>query len=230
MLKTKNNNEDKNFAATSHNPKDNAFQVLGFPAKMSYEHRSKLRKMTGRFVRFSYLVDFIHLNGLASIFKNQIESFSSKLKTLQIESEVEVRYAHEVSKHSDDTEKEKMFNIQVVFRPEEVGDYNIIQIPMEVFDISMKIERAGEIFNPLYHIKEKSGMESSKKLIVKEELIRQPTRRYVQNICDLWVSLKPSLENVFDEVSFLIKESMTSLKYFERWSKHREMQKYINIL
>ncbi len=51
---------------------------------MSYEHRSKLRKLTGRFVRFSYLVDFLHLNGLASIFKTQIESFSSKLNNLQI--------------------------------------------------------------------------------------------------------------------------------------------------
>ncbi len=55
-------------------------------------------------------------------------------------------------------------------------------------------------------------------------------RRYIRNICELWLSLKPTLDNVFDELSFLIKESMASLKYFERWSKHREMQKYINIL
>lgn len=46
-----------------------------------------------------------------------------------------------------------MFNIQVVFRPSELPEYNISQIQMEIFDISMKIERAGEIFNPLYHIK-----------------------------------------------------------------------------
>jgi hypothetical protein len=39
---------------------------------MSYEHRSQLRKLTGRFVRFSYLVDIIHLNGLANIFKTQL--------------------------------------------------------------------------------------------------------------------------------------------------------------
>ena len=46
-----------------------------------------------------------------------------------------------------------MFNIQLMFRPSDLAEYNIGQIQMEPFDISMKIERAGDIFNPLYHIK-----------------------------------------------------------------------------
>ena len=123
-----------------------------------------------------------------------------------------------------------MFNIQVIFTPCDIPESQYGYIPLEPFDISMKIEKAAEVFNPLYHIKERSPVESSKKLILKEELIRQPMRRYVSSICDLWLSLKPTLDNIFDELSFLIKESMASLKYFERWSKHREMQKYINIL
>lgn len=36
MLKTKNLIDDKQFTSSTHNPKDSAFQVLGFPSKMSY--------------------------------------------------------------------------------------------------------------------------------------------------------------------------------------------------
>lgn len=48
--------------------KDSAFQALGFPPKMSYENRSKLRKLAGKFIRFSYLIDLIHTTGLATFF------------------------------------------------------------------------------------------------------------------------------------------------------------------
>ena len=66
---------------TSHNNhKDKAFQVLGFPSKMSYEHRSKLRKMTAKFVRFSYLIDMIHTSSLSGIFQDQLFSFIKRLE------------------------------------------------------------------------------------------------------------------------------------------------------
>jgi hypothetical protein len=32
-----------------------------------------------------------------------------------------------------------MFNIQAILRPSEISEYNLTQVPMEVFDISMKI-------------------------------------------------------------------------------------------
>jgi hypothetical protein len=32
-----------------------------------------------------------------------------------------------------------MFNIQAILHPCEISDYNLAQVPMEVFDISMKI-------------------------------------------------------------------------------------------
>ena len=59
--------------------KEDAFQALGFPAKMSYEHRSKLRKEAGRFIRFSYLVDSLHLSSLAGLYSNQVNSFIARL-------------------------------------------------------------------------------------------------------------------------------------------------------
>ena len=78
----KKSGEDKSTspqAMTSQSPKESAFQALGFPSKMSYEHRSKLRKEAGRFLRFSYLVDSLHLSCLAGIYSTQISDFIKKL-------------------------------------------------------------------------------------------------------------------------------------------------------
>ena len=68
-IKENEEHEEKVVTAYAHvNQKDSAFQSLGFPAKMSYENRSKLRKMAGKLIRFSYLVDMIHTAGLAHYF------------------------------------------------------------------------------------------------------------------------------------------------------------------
>ena len=58
---------------------------------MSYEHRSKLRKETGKFLRFSYLVDNLHLSCLAELYSTQVNAFISRLEELQLEEPVKLR-------------------------------------------------------------------------------------------------------------------------------------------
>ena len=41
------------------------YDKLGFPAGMTYAHRSSLRKECMRFLRFAYLVDFLSLESLS---------------------------------------------------------------------------------------------------------------------------------------------------------------------
>lgn len=50
---------------------------------MSYENRSKLRKMAGKFIRFSYLVDMIHTAGLAHYFSIQLHTLIKNLEKSQ---------------------------------------------------------------------------------------------------------------------------------------------------
>jgi hypothetical protein len=47
---------------------NNVFEKLGFPEGMTYGHRSSLRKECSRFLRFAYLVDFLSLESLSSIY------------------------------------------------------------------------------------------------------------------------------------------------------------------
>jgi len=67
-------------SGTAQSPKEGAFQALGFPSKMTYEHRSRLRKETGRFLRFSYLVDSLHLTCLAGLYSSQVSAFITRLE------------------------------------------------------------------------------------------------------------------------------------------------------
>ena len=80
---------------------------------MSYENRSKLRKMAGSFIRFSYLIDMIHSAGLANYFQNQLNSFIEKLMNLQYDEDIEIIMFKEENKSNQDEEIEKMFNVKL---------------------------------------------------------------------------------------------------------------------
>lgn len=54
------------------NRRNNAYEVLGFVFTMKYEERSELRKLCSKFVRFSYLVDFIFQQSLGEIYDRSV--------------------------------------------------------------------------------------------------------------------------------------------------------------
>jgi hypothetical protein len=62
---------------------------------MTYEHRSRLRKEAGRFLRFSYLVDSLHLSCLAGLYAGQVAAFISRLEEAQLGESVRLRAAIE---------------------------------------------------------------------------------------------------------------------------------------
>lgn len=49
------------------------FEQLGFKQNLKYGPRSKLRKSCSRFLRFSYLLDFIALETLANIYVDSVK-------------------------------------------------------------------------------------------------------------------------------------------------------------
>jgi hypothetical protein len=107
-------------------PKENAFQAIGFPSKMSYEHRSKLRKETGKFLRFSYLIDSLHLSCLAELYSTQVHAFISRLEELQLHEPVRMRSTIEETK--DELTNERMFALQLTSNFKEVPDRLITEL------------------------------------------------------------------------------------------------------
>lgn len=68
---------------------NNVFEKLGFPEGMTYGHRSSLRKECSRFLRFAYLVDFLSLESLASIYIGSVKDMIDRLEELDAHCDME---------------------------------------------------------------------------------------------------------------------------------------------
>jgi dynein heavy chain, axonemal len=74
--------QSSNAATMKRKETTDAFDKLGFPAGMTYGHRSSLRKECSRFLRFAYLVDFLTLESLAAIYTNSVSEMLTRLGEL----------------------------------------------------------------------------------------------------------------------------------------------------
>ena len=61
---------------------DPVFEQLGFKHNLKYGPRSKLRRACSRFLRFSYLLDFVALEALSNIYTESVKDTCKKLKYL----------------------------------------------------------------------------------------------------------------------------------------------------
>ena len=61
---------------------NSSYDKLGFPAGMTYAHRSSLRNECSRFLRFSYLVDFLSLEALSQIYIGSLEAMIERIQDL----------------------------------------------------------------------------------------------------------------------------------------------------
>jgi dynein heavy chain, axonemal len=58
------------------------YEQLGFKSNLKYGPRSKLRKACTRFLRFSYLLDFVAMEALYNIFVESVKETVVKLRDL----------------------------------------------------------------------------------------------------------------------------------------------------
>ena len=68
--------------------KEAAYEKLQFPDNMNYEMRSRLRNECMKFLRFSYLVDFIAMNSLKHIYNQSVDEFKIFLNEKTEETDV----------------------------------------------------------------------------------------------------------------------------------------------
>ena len=117
---------------------------------MSYENRSRLRKLAGKFIRFAYLVDIIHTAGLALHFKTQLSEFISMLAESQCPSNLEIMMTMEDKNNSNSAQSSssKLFHVKLALNPTPISAEETIYIPFGENEVDNT-----SIFNPLYHIK-----------------------------------------------------------------------------
>lgn len=141
--------------------KESAYENLGFPENLSYEKRSELRKECSKFLRFSYLVDFLAMEALKNIYVLSVEDLIYEFNTL-VKTKDGVIYKDKNQKGSSKI-KEPMFFLSVDFNLQEIGEDDLEKNYITEFMPPPIGNSKPEDFNILYHVYCKQPREKKEK-------------------------------------------------------------------
>lgn len=238
--------------------KESAYENLGFPDSMNYERRSELRRECSKFLRFSYLVDFLSMEALKNIYVFSVEDLIHEFDGL-VQTKDSVIYKDKSQKGSSKI-REPLFFLNV--------DFNFSPIPEEQITLDAVNEyipppigtSKPEDFLINYHvfISKSQSQPASSSLGVAvaapssvaaappslppagEEGEEDPEENYDENkvywrkVCGglsrLWLTLRPNLDAFYSDIVRCLGEGMNAIQAFERWSRHDEMTPYVSVL
>ena len=131
--------------------KESAYENLGFPESLSYEKRSELRKECSKFLRFSYLVDFLAMEALKNIYVMSVEDLIYEFTTL-VRAKDGVIYKDKNQKGSSKV-KEPMFFISVDMHIQEIPENELETRMIPEFNPPpLGTSKLEEDFNILCHV------------------------------------------------------------------------------
>lgn len=155
--------------------KESAYENLGFSENLSYEKRSELRKECSKFLRFSYLVDFLAMEALKNIYVLSVEDLIYEFTTL-VRTKESVIYKDKNQKGSSKI-KEPMFFLSVESDFQEISENELQTSVIPEFMPPPLGTSKPEDFNILCHVyckspkakKEKTEEEKAKALAEKNK-------------------------------------------------------------
>ena len=156
-------------AAMKRKKSNSVFENLGFPDHMTYGHRSNLRKECSRFLRFAYLVDFLAMESLSSIYIDSVRELIGKLQRLD-DSNNSTLTEHDVYHHRGN---EPLFKVQIIFEPKnQIPANEIIEEKPVDFKLPPHGNSKDEDFDPTVHLElepEKLATEDDEEDVEEEE-------------------------------------------------------------
>ena len=220
--------------------KESAYEALGFPDNMTYERRSELRKECSRFIRFSYLLDFLVLGSLSSVYNNSIKDLVGVLTDLNSDLTMRVIKGEQTFMQTT-RNQEPLFYVRLDFYPDPIPSSKFYDEEIPKFALPPHGTSKPEDFNILSHVIVEPDFEAPLEGEEKPDEIeierrraefedQNPVMKKIQNISQYWLSINPSVESIFQIIIKCIAEGMNSLQVFERWSKHEELTPFANVL
>ena len=210
---------------------NNNYDKLGFPAGMTYAHRSSLRKECTKFLRFAYLVDFLSLESLKQIYIGSLTDMIARLKELN----EDVNMDAIMTMQFDDTSgvgqaargHEPLFYTRVALDDSHaIPEREIVKVVIDDFLLPPRGTSQEHEFDLLAHIEVEPelgsqdgsssaeyGREEGDVYLVKEKMT-------VPNIQRYWIKLLPNADEFSSLVIQTFADGLGSIRCFERWSKH----------
>ena len=189
---------------------NNTYDKLGFPAGMTYAHRSSLRKECTRFLRFAYLVDFLSLEALTHIYIGSLEVMIERLDDLNDNADMEkimtMQFDDNTGAGTALRGHEPLFYTKVTLDDSEVIPENeIVRVIIGDFLLPPRGKSEDHEFDLLTHIEiekvkdemgssdDEYGVEVGDVYVVKERITAPNIQKY-------WIKLLPNQ----DEFSRLV--------------------------
>lgn len=229
------------------------YEKLGFEDELSYDKRSELRRECSKFLRFSYLVDFIALDSLRNIYSLTVTDLLEELSSLTKIKENAV--FREKAQKSSGKYKEPLFFLTLQGRFDAKIEENsvfsqetreFIPPPLgtsepQEFSLLLHLRLRGEkpaktLSRPAFSQKNASDSENclDSSDLEEEQEVYDESQTFQRSVCPTlykqWLRLSPSPEEFLLGVEKSVRAGLDALTAFERWSRHEDISQYVNIL
>ena len=191
---------------------DQVYQKLGFSYKLSYSDRSILRKNCSRFLRFSYLIDFITMDSLRNIYLTSMTELNNHIQHLNyipiptsLETAKKPTTGATSSRYKDVHESLLLVNVAIELRPITEREIKKREIPKLQEYMVMNKEVLQEFqFDPSCHLTF-DDEEMSGDLCV---------QYYVENLCSKWLKVSPNSIDVQNLFITITTQALNTLKVY----------------
>lgn len=197
------------------------YEKMGFPENMSYGQRTVLRKECSRFIRFSYLADYVCLESLKNVYVSSVKLLIKKIyeqvreiNNSELNSE-DSEYAQSINKRKL---KNPLFKIEIVLDETPINE----ALKRDLEDEMLAPGLNPDLFHPNIH------------LVVEDtdnHISFTPVKAsYVPDIHKIWLKLVPNKQKFLDSLLSLVYTGLDCMKVVERWSKHPDLNDFASAL
>ena len=217
---------------------DRVFEDLGFKPNLKFGAKSSLRRECSRFLRCAYLLDFITMDCLTNIYLNSVKLLFDKLDYL---SDVPISYEFDATKSQFGESKkiyvhtpEPMFKIEAIFHEDTIHPSDLVEQKVKRFEpLSGSVSSVK--FDPVVHLElEDPDQDLEEEEIDHLEETDEESMMLVKPVCpkiyEIWIKLDPNKNSFIDLLEESITQGYANIKSIERWSRHGELLKYVNVL
>ena len=193
------------------------YEKMGFPENMSYGQRSALRKECSRYIRFSYLADFIILESLQNLYLLSVRELLLKIYEQINDSEENLANLSDQSIQLQAVNKKRnrlpLFKIDLQMEVVSIETSQILTLTHEFFPRKTPADE----FHPNIHL----SFESNSKVL---------PATTVKDLEKTWLKLYPDQNIYINALENLVEKGLESLKMIERGSRHPDISDFVYAL
>lgn len=178
------------------------------------------------------------MGALTNIYLNSVKLLFDKLEILSI---VPISYEFDATKSQFGERNnevythtpEPMFKLEAIFHEDTIHPSELVEMKIKKFTPLIENQQSSTNFDPIVHI-ELEDLEVEEEDIDILEDTDEESQLLIKHVCpnihEIWIKLDPNKNSFIDLLEESINQGYANIKSIERWSRHGELLKYVNVL